>query len=115
MTPAIAVTSGDVVTYYPALTGTAGNLCSALKFSIYDMGATTNASSPSGGTCIYPANCVTGTALSGLPASAASFTQAENLTAGSTRNLLIAISNASLDNSYQSQKATLSVAWHIDE
>jgi hypothetical protein len=115
VTPAIAVTSGDAITYFPAFTGTAGNLCTALKFSIYDMGATVGASSPSGGTCIYPANCVTGTALSGLPASAASFTVPEGLTHGASRNLLIAISNASLDNSYQSQEATTSVAWHIDE
>jgi predicted ribosomally synthesized peptide with SipW-like signal peptide len=115
LTAPVTVADGDVVKFFPAIGGSAGNLCSAVTFSIYDMGATVGATSPSGGTCIYPADCVTGTALSSLPSAAAAFTVPEGLTSGQSRNLLIAVANPSLDNSYQSQKAALDIGWHIDE
>jgi len=118
LTAPISVTNGDVVKYFPAIGGTAGNLCTAVKLSVYDMGSNAGDTNPAHGTCVYPASCTPvtgGTTLASLPASPAAFTVPEGLTAAQTRNLLIEVSNGDLGNSYQSQQAAVSLGWHIDE
>ena len=118
LTGSITAADGDAVKYYPAIGGSAGNLCTAVKLSVYDMGSNAGDTNPADGTCVYPASCTPvtgGTALASLPASAAAFTTPEGLNASQTRNLLIEVSNGDLTNSYQSQQAAVSLGWHIDE
>jgi hypothetical protein len=118
LTGSITATDADVVKYFPAIGGSAGDLCTAVKLSVYDMGSNAGDTNPAHGTCVYPASCTPvtgGTTLASLPATATAFTIPEGLNAAQTRNLLIEVSNGDLGNSYQSQQAAVSLGWHIDE
>jgi predicted ribosomally synthesized peptide with SipW-like signal peptide len=118
---AIAVTDGDVISYSPVFTDVGdGNLCTKLQFAIWEMPDGTDVD-PGDGTCIYAGGCTwTGNTLDTIPAAASgtgdSLLSGGGLTHATTRYLLIGINPpTSLDNSYQNRKATVDIAWHIEQ
>jgi hypothetical protein len=118
---AIAVTDGDVISYSPVFSGAGdGDLCSKLQFAIWEMPDGTDVD-PGDGTCIYASGCTwTGNTLDTIPSAASntgnSLLQGGGLSHGATRYLLIGINPpANLDNSYQNRKATVDIAWHIEQ
>lgn len=111
-TAPVSVTNADHVQFFPAFTGTAGNLCSALGVEIWNMDTdSTPTQDPNGdgGTCVY--GCSPTHTLSDVTATENSLST--TLDAGDTKYIEVGIVTPDLDNSFQSQQAKLSLAWKI--
>jgi hypothetical protein len=119
----VTVANGDTVQFFPSFTGSGGDLCSTLGFAIWDMSGASSPSTdvtPGDGVCVYTPGCAFGanTDLGHLPATAGASNatlSGGGLNAGATRYFLIGINEPDLDNSFQSQQAKVSVAWHIEQ
>jgi predicted ribosomally synthesized peptide with SipW-like signal peptide len=129
----VALTGGQAITFSPAFTGVGdGNLCTKLQFAIWEMPNGVSTDFNAGNCAYFPGCSFTGNTLDLLPATTAATNSPLTLVAGGglnnallsqgldagggTRYFLIGIKPPSnLDNPYQSQKATVSIAWHIDQ